>query len=90
MSLFTTHTDRHDEDRSRFWHLPGNAPKMNYNVYCVRMWTIVMCVLTGISGGFLRGQYLTRINRNEQNCLSGSATVHLSRLTLCIELRVVY
>jgi len=44
MSLFTTHTDRHDEDRSRFWHLPGNAPKMDYNVYCVRMWTIVMCV----------------------------------------------
>ena len=43
--------DRRDEDCSRFWQLFGNAPEMDYNIYCVRMWTIVMCVLTGISGG---------------------------------------
>ena len=66
----------------------GIARKVNCNMYCLRLWTVVMCVLTGISGGFLRGQYLTRINRNEQNCLSVSANVHLSRMTLSIELRV--
>jgi hypothetical protein len=93
MSLFTMHTDRlkdrHDEDSSSFWQLFGNAPKMDYNIYCVRTLTVVMCVLTGISGGLLCGQYLTRINRNEHNCLIGSAAVHLSRLILSIELRVV-
>jgi len=83
MPLFTMHTDRlkdrRDEDSSRFWQLFGNAPKMVYNIYCVRVWAIVICVLTGISGGLLRGQYLTRTNRKEQNWLKGSATVHLSR-----------